>query len=41
MADDVIDFELNLVTRGAVPTDMIHAHTDYLATFPYLGNPHP
>ena len=41
LTDDVIDFELNLVTRGAVPTDMVHAHTDYLSSFPYLGNPHP
>src|SRR5438093_501489 len=40
LGDDVIDFELNLVTRGAVPTDMVYAHTDYLASFPYLGNPH-
>jgi hypothetical protein len=41
LTDDVIDVELNLVTKGAVPTDMIGAHTDYLASFPYLGNPHP
>ncbi|MDP9271493.1 MAG: DUF4331 domain-containing protein [Chloroflexota bacterium] len=41
LADDVIDVELNLVTKGAVPTDMIGAHGDYLASFPYLGNPHP
>lgn len=39
-ADDVIDVELNLVTKGAVPTDMIGPHTDYLASFPYLGKPH-
>jgi hypothetical protein len=41
LADDVIDVELNLVTKGAVPTDSIGKHTDYLASFPYLGNPHP
>jgi len=41
LADDVIDVELNLVTRGAVPTDMIGPHGDYQASFPYLGNPHP
>src|SRR5947207_5238737 len=34
LGDDVIDFELNLVTRGAVPTDMVYAHTDSLASFP-------
>jgi len=41
LADDVIDVELNLVTNGAVPTDGIGPHADYLASFPYLGNPHP
>jgi hypothetical protein len=41
LADDVIDVELNLVTKGAVPTDMIPPHTDYtLDSFPYLGAPH-
>ena len=38
--DDVIDVELNLVTRGAVPTDGIPAHSDLQASFPYLGSPH-
>jgi len=40
LADDVIDVELNLVTKGAVPTDMIGPHSDYLSSFPYLGDPH-
>ena len=40
LADDVIDVELGIVTRGAVPTDGIPAHTDYQASFPYLGSPH-
>jgi hypothetical protein len=40
LADDVIDIELNLVTNGAVTTDMVGPHTDYLSSFPYLGNPH-
>jgi uncharacterized protein DUF4331 len=40
LADDVIDVELNLVTKGAVPTDMVGPHTDYTASFPYLGKPH-
>ena len=39
-ADDVIDTELNVVTKGAVPSDNVGAHTDYLSTFPYLGLPH-
>ena len=41
MDEPVIDVELNLVTKGAVPTDMIGPHSDYQASFPYLGNPHP
>ena len=50
LADDVIDAELNIVTGGfafagrdgdgAIPTDGVGAHGDYLATFPYLGVPH-
>jgi hypothetical protein len=49
-ADDVIDAELNIVTggfpfpgrdaMGAIPSDCVGAHTDYRATFPYLGSPH-
>ncbi len=50
LSDDVIDAELNIVTggfpfagrdgTGAIPTDGIGAHTDYLSSFPYLGTPH-
>ncbi len=40
LMDDVIDVELNLVSKGAVKTDMVSAHTDYLSAFPYLGTPH-
>ncbi len=40
LTDDVIDTELNLVTHGAVTTDMVGPHTDYLSEFPYLGVPH-
>lgn len=50
LRDDVIDAELNIVTggfpfagrngTGAIPTDGIGAHADYLASFPYLGNAH-
>jgi hypothetical protein len=39
-ADDVIDIELNLVTKGAITGDGAGPHTDYLSTFPYLGTPH-
>ncbi len=50
LSDDVIDVELNITTggfpfagrnaTGAIPTDMIGPHADYLASFPYLGMPH-
>ena len=50
LADDVIDAELNIVTGGfafagrngvgAIPTDGVGPHGDYLSTFPYLGVPH-
>jgi Domain of unknown function (DUF4331) len=40
LADDVIDAELALVTNGAITTDYVGPHTDYLSVFPYLGNPH-
>jgi hypothetical protein len=50
LKDDVIDAELNIVTggfpfagrngTGAIPTDGVGAHTDYLGHFPYLGLPH-
>jgi hypothetical protein len=48
--DDVIDAELNIATggfpfpgrnaTGAIPSDCVGPHTDYLAKFPYLGRPH-
>lgn len=50
LRDDVIDTELNIVTggfafpgrnaTGAIPTDGVGPHTDYLSAFPYLGLPH-
>lgn len=40
LTDDVIDIELALVTNGKVTTDKVGPHSDYLAHFPYLGNPH-
>jgi len=40
LTDDVIDIELALVSNGAVTTDMVGPHTDYLPSFPYLGVPH-
>lgn len=40
LTDDVIDIELGLVTNGAITTDKVGPHTDYLSDFPYLGTPH-
>jgi len=40
LQDDVIDISLNLVTNGGLKTDGVGPHTDYLADFPYLGQPH-
>jgi hypothetical protein len=40
LQDDVIDISLNLVTNGAITTDYVGPHTDYLSQFPYVGNPH-
>jgi hypothetical protein len=40
LTDDVIDIELNLVSNGAVTTDGVGPHADYLPSFPFLGTPH-
>jgi len=40
LTDDVIDIELSLVSKGAVTTDKVGAHSDYLSSFPFLGSPH-
>jgi len=50
LADDVIDAELNIVTggfpfagrnaTGAITSDCVGPHADYLSFFPYLGRPH-
>jgi hypothetical protein len=40
LRDDVIDIELGIVTNGAVKSDGVGPHSDYLASFPYLGVPH-
>jgi hypothetical protein len=51
LVDDVIDTELNIVTGGfavdgvrdgvgAVPTDCVGPHSNYMDSFPYLGDPH-
>ena len=40
LTDDVADIVFNLVTASGVTTDMVGPHHDYLAMFPYLGQPH-
>jgi hypothetical protein len=40
LTDDVIDISLTLVSNGAVTTDHVGPHNDYLNQFPYLGVPH-
>jgi len=37
---DPLDLFANRDATGAVPGDGVGPHTDYLATFPYLGAPH-
>lgn len=39
LADDVMDIELGIVTNGAVTSDNVGPHDDYLTVFPYLGTP--
>ena len=41
LANDVIDAELNLLTKGGVTTDGVNANDKpFLTTFPYLATPH-
>jgi hypothetical protein len=40
LTDDVINMGIAMLTNGAVPHDGLRPHTDLLADFPYLGNPH-
>jgi hypothetical protein len=40
LTDDVVDAFLPLLTNGKVTVDMVGAHRDLLAEFPYRGPPH-
>ena len=40
LADDVISFELGVVTNGVITDGGVAPHADYQANFPYLGEPH-
>jgi Domain of unknown function (DUF4331) len=39
--DDVINYRLAFLSKGDIPPTGLSPHTDTLATFPYLGTPHP
>jgi hypothetical protein len=41
LRDDVIDFQLAVLTNGTVTEDKVGPHHDLLETFPYVGPPHP
>ncbi|NLI74305.1 MAG: DUF4331 domain-containing protein [Euryarchaeota archaeon] len=41
LSDDIIDYQLTLITNGRVTSDMVEPHDDLLDVFPYLGLPHP
>ncbi|MBA2392309.1 MAG: DUF4331 family protein [Ktedonobacteraceae bacterium] len=41
LTDDIIDMQLAVLTNGAVTADKVDPHQDLLATFPYVGPPHP
>jgi hypothetical protein len=40
LTDDVMDGFIRLLTNGKIMRDNVGAHTDLLATFPYVGPPH-
>jgi hypothetical protein len=40
LTDDAGDAFLAVLTNGRVTGDMVGAHSDLLAEFPYLGPPH-
>jgi hypothetical protein len=39
--DDVINHRLSFLSKGDIPPTGLKPHTDLLAEFPYIGNPHP
>jgi len=41
LTDDIIDFQLNVLTNGRITTDKVGPHQDLSPVFPYLGSPHP
>jgi hypothetical protein len=41
LTDDTIDIQLAVLTNERVTSDKVSSHQDLLATFPYLGSPHP
>jgi Domain of unknown function (DUF4331) len=41
LTDDIIDFQLNVLTNGRITTDKVGPHQDLSPVFPYLGSSHP
>ena len=41
LTDDVIDYQLAILTHGTVTTDKVGPHEDLLDEFPSSGRPHP
>jgi Domain of unknown function (DUF4331) len=41
LTDDIMDFQLNVLTNGRITTDKVGPHQDLSSVFPYLGSPHP
>lgn len=39
LTDDIVDNVVEIMTQGKMRDDLVYAHTDYLAEFPYLGTP--
>lgn len=40
LAEDVIDFELGVVTNGGIPSDCVNANDAmFMTAFPYMANP--
>ncbi|MBX7252648.1 MAG: DUF4331 domain-containing protein [Candidatus Promineofilum sp.] len=41
LAEDVIDFELGVVTNGGIPNDCVNANdATFMTAFPYMAGPH-
>ena len=41
LTDDIVDFQLAVLTNGRMTTDKVGPHQDLSTVFPYLGSAHP